>query len=47
MDGALTGEHGTSAMSPFRSWTVSVEGDAELGSVEGLQLELRCDVTYV
>jgi hypothetical protein len=47
MDGALNGEHGTSAMSPFRSWAVSVEGDTGLGSVDGLYLELRCDVTYV
>ncbi|KAI1851341.1 hypothetical protein JX266_003416 [Neoarthrinium moseri] len=47
MDGALSGEHRTSPMSPFRAWNIHVESDADLSAVERITLELTCEVSYL
>ncbi|KAF2746505.1 hypothetical protein M011DRAFT_526940 [Sporormia fimetaria CBS 119925] len=47
MEGALSGEHKPSPLSPFRTWRVHVvEGDGLVG-MEELSVELMCEVSYV
>lgn len=48
MDGEFSGSHGSSLlMSPFRTWTMTVDSQTDIRSVTGIKLELVCDVTYL
>jgi hypothetical protein len=48
MDGEFSRSHNSSLLlSPFRTWTMTVDSQTDIQSVTGIKLELVCDVTYL
>ncbi len=48
MDGEFIGNHESSLLlSPFRTWTMTVDSETDIQPVTGIKLELVCEVTYL
>ncbi|KPA37137.1 hypothetical protein FLAG1_10066, partial [Fusarium langsethiae] len=49
MDGAFCGFRDSSSLllSPFRTWTIAVDSTTDLEAVNGIAVELVCEVTYL